>query len=381
MKLSTDRILTTHVGSLPRPQALSDLLLRRETGEAYDRAEFDDTLSAALDEVVARQASIGIDVVSDGEYGKISYSTYINDRLNGFEGESPRKMPLDLQLSPGLLENTNALHGRQLFKRRVCVGPIAIKDREPLQKDLANFASALSKTEVVEAFMNAASPGVVSAFQPNEFYPSHAAYIGAIGEAMREEYEAIVGAGFILQLDCPDLAMARHTGFQDLSEEEFLDRAETQVEVLNDALADIPAQMMRMHICWGNYEGPHVHDIALEKVIGIILKAKPQAISFEAANPRHEHEWEVWRDAGLPENKVLIPGVLDSTTNFVEHPKLVAQRICRFADIVGRERVIAGSDCGFATFAGSGKVDPEVAFLKLAALVEGAAIASDQLWG
>jgi 5-methyltetrahydropteroyltriglutamate--homocysteine methyltransferase len=263
--------------------------------------------------------------------------------------------------------------------RRYCVGPVALKDRAPLEKDIANFRAALDAAGIAEGFMTAASPGVITSFQLNRYYPSHDAYLEAIAEAMRFEYEAIVGAGFILQLDCPDLAMSRHTTFQDQTDQEFLAQAERHVEALNHALASIPAQAVRMHLCWGNYEGPHDHDIALERILPIVLKAKPQAIVFEAANPRHQHEWAVWRDATIPEDKVLVPGVIDTSTNYVEHPELVAQRIGTYAAIVGRERVIAGTDCGFGTFAGHGKVDPVIAFRKLRALAEGAAIASARL--
>jgi 5-methyltetrahydropteroyltriglutamate--homocysteine methyltransferase len=380
MKLSSERILTTHVGSLPRTQAVVDLLLKKERGEPYDAAEFDRVMAGAVADVVARQVKTGIDIVSDGETSKIGYATYIQERLSGFGGHTDRKPALDLRDYPELRKKLAVIMGTQEFRRASCIGPIEVRTREPLKRDLAQFRAALKDAGATEAFMNAASPGVVSAFQPNQYYKTHEAYIEAVAAAMKEEYEAIVGAGFILQVDCPDLAMARHTGFQDLSEAEFLKRAEQHVEALNAALAKVPAGAVRMHVCWGNYEGPHDHDIALEKVLAIILKAKPQAISFEAANPRHEHEWVVWRDAKLPEDKVLIPGVLDTRTNYVEHPELVAQRLECFAGIVGRERVIAGSDCGFGTFAGYGKVDPEVAYKKLAALVEGARIASQRLW-
>ena len=273
-----------------------------------------------------------------------------------------------------------AFLGAQTFKRMYCVGPVGIKDGSQIKHDVENFRAALAGAKVVEGFLNAASPGVVSAFQRNQYYPSHEAYIEALANVLREEYEAIVGAGFVLQVDCPDIAMSRHTGFQDLTEVEFLKRAEFDVEALNHALAKVPANMVRIHVCWGNYEGPHDFDIALEKVMPIVLKAKAQAISFEAANPRHEHEWKVWRAAKLPDDKILIPGVIDSSTNYVEHPELVAQRIERFAGIVGRERVIAGTDCGFGTFAGYSKVDPAIAAKKLSSLVEGAAIASKRLW-
>jgi 5-methyltetrahydropteroyltriglutamate--homocysteine methyltransferase len=380
VKLSTDRILTTHVGSLPRSQAVVDMLFRKESGDAYDPAAFDGTMRDAVREAVKRQAEIGLDVVSDGETSKIGYATYIKDRLSGFGGDNERQIALDLQDYAGFRSKMAVFAGKQSFKRQSCIGPIKVIERESLRKDLENLRAALDAHRVVEGFMNAASPGVVSAFQPNQYYPTHEAYVEAIGEAMREEYEAIAAAGFVLQVDCPDLAMARHTGFQDLSEREFLRRAEHQVEVLNHALRNVPASALRMHICWGNYEGPHHHDIPLDKILSIVLKAKPSAILFEASNPRHAHEWVVWRDAELPEDKVLVPGLLTSTSNYCEHPELIAQRIAQFAAIVGRERVIAGTDCGFGTFAGIGKMDPEISYLKLRSLVEGAALASRRLW-
>jgi 5-methyltetrahydropteroyltriglutamate--homocysteine methyltransferase len=380
MKLSTNRILTTHVGSLPRTPPVVDLLLKRERGEPCDPDEFDRVMAEAVGETVRKQVEIGLDVVSDGETSKIGYATYIKDRLTGFEGDNPRQIALDLKDYPEFRERMALFAGRQTFKRQSCTGPIEFAGHRELEKDIARFRVALVKHGAVEGFMNAASPGVVSAFQPNQYYPAHAAYVEAIGEAMRTEYEAIVNAGFVLQLDCPDLAMARHTGFQDLSEREFLNRAEHQVEVMNHALRNIPSGSVRMHVCWGNYEGPHDHDIPLEKIIGIILKAKPSAIQFEASNPRHAHEWIVWKNTKIPEDKILIPGLLTSTSNYVEHPELVAQRICQFAQIVGRERVIAGADCGFGTFAGIGKMDAAISFKKLKSLVEGAALASERLW-
>jgi 5-methyltetrahydropteroyltriglutamate--homocysteine methyltransferase len=357
-----------------------DLLFKREAGEPYDSGEFDRVMAQAVSDTMQRQVEIGIDVVSDGETSKIGYATYIKDRLTGFEGDSPRQIALDLQDYPDFRSRMAVFAGKQTFKRQSCVGQIKFVGHDDLKKDIQHFRAALTKHQAYEGFLNAASPGVVSAFQPNRFYSTHAAYIEAIGEAMRVEYEAIVNAGFVLQLDCPDLAMARHTGFQDLTEAEFLKRAEHQVEVMNHALRNIPAESLRMHVCWGNYEGPHDHDIPLEKVIGIILKAKPAAIQFEASNPRHAHEWTVWKSARIPDDKILIPGVLTSTSNYVEHPELVAQRICQFAGIVGRERVIAGTDCGFGTFAGIGKMDAGISFKKLKALVEGAELASRRLW-
>ncbi len=380
MRTSTDRILTTHVGSLPRSEAVTKLLLAAERGEPVDPAEFERVASEAVVEILARQVRTGIDVVSDGETAKIGYATYIKDRLAGFGGESTAKPHLDLRDHPDLRRRMTAFTGPQTFKRLCCIGPVELKDPAAVERDIARLRAALERAPAADAFLNAASPGVVSSFQPNRHYPTHEAYVDAVARAMRPEYEAIVRAGFVLQVDCPDLAMSRHTGFQDLSEADFLRRAQHHVEALNTALAGIPAESVRMHICWGNYEGPHDHDIPLERVLPIVLRAKPQGISFEASNPRHAHEWIVWRDAKIPGEKILIPGALDSSTNFVEHPELVAQRICTFADIVGRERVLAGTDCGFGTFAGYGKIDPEVAFKKLGSLVEGARLASARLW-
>jgi 5-methyltetrahydropteroyltriglutamate--homocysteine methyltransferase len=380
MKLSTQRILTTHVGSLPRNHAVVEQLLIRERGESTDPALYDRTMRTAVSDIVRQQVTAGIDGVSDGETSKISYATYMKDRLSGFGGDNPRQIAKDLQPFPEFRERMAVFAGKQSFKRQACIGPIAVIERETLRKDIANLRAAADEHRPHDVFMNSASPGVVSAFQPNHYYPTHEAYVEAIGAAMQEEYEAIANAGFVLQLDCPDLAMACHTGFQQLSEEEFLKRAEHQVEVLNHALRNIPAESLRMHVCWGNYEGPHDHDIPLAKIMRIVLKAKPAAILFEASNPRHAHEWAVWRDTKIPEDKVLVPGLLTSTSNYVEHPELIAQRIQQFADIVGRERVIAGTDCGFGTFAGIGKMDAGISWLKLAALVEGARLASQRLW-
>ncbi len=380
MKLSKERILTTHVGSMPRPSGVVDLLFGREEGKPYDKAEFDRVMGQAVAEIVRKQKDSGIDIVSDGETSKIGYATYIKDRLTGFDGDSPRQIALDLQEYPEFRNRMAVFSGKQSFKRQSCVGPISFVGHADLESDIARMKAAVAQHHPIDAFLNAASPGVVSAFQPNAFYPSHEAYVEAIGEAMRPEYEAIVNAGFVLQLDCPDLAMARHTGFQDLSEPEFLKRAEHQVEVMNHALRNVPATSLRMHVCWGNYEGPHDYDIPVEKVMNIILKAKPSGIQFEASNPRHAHEWVAWKNARIPEDKVLMPGMLTSTSNYVDHPEWIAQRICQFAEIVGRERVIAGTDCGFGTFAGIGKMDEGITFKKLAALAEGAALASKRLW-
>ena len=380
MRLSTERILTTHVGSMPRSKAVVDMLMAKENRTAHEPAQFDAVMSEAVDAVVARQVSCGVDIVSDGETSKIGYATYIKDRLSGFDGDLPRQVAADLQPYPDFRARMAIFAGKQTFKRQACVGPIAMVERESLHKDLANLRSAVGRHGPVDAFMNAASPGVVAAFQPNEYYPTHEAYVEAIAHAMREEYEAIAAAGFVLQIDCPDLAMARHTGFQDLTEAQFLRRASFHVEALNEALRNIPADQLRMHVCWGNYEGPHDHDIDVEKVLPTILKAKPSAILFEAANPRHSHEWAAWKQARIPDDKVLVPGLLTSTSNYVEHPELIAQRICQFADIVGRERVLAGTDCGFGTFAGIGKMDADISFAKLASLAQGARRASERLW-
>jgi 5-methyltetrahydropteroyltriglutamate--homocysteine methyltransferase len=293
MKLSNNRILTTHVGSLPRSQTVVELLFKREQIESFDRGQFDQVMEQAVADTVRRQVETGLDVVSDGETSKIGYATYIKDRLTGFAGDNPRQIALDLQDYPEFRSRMAVFAGKQTFKRQSCMGEIKYVGHADLEKDIAHLRSALSKHGAVEGFMNAASPGVVSAFQPNHHYPTHAAYVEAIGAAMQVEYEAIVNAGLVLQLDCPDLAMARHTGFQDLTEGEFLKRAEHQVEVMNHALRDVPAEAVRIHVCWGNYEGPHDHDIPLEKIMGILLKAKPSAIQFEASNPRHAHEWTV----------------------------------------------------------------------------------------
>ena len=380
MKLSTERILTTHVGSLPRPPDVSEMLLAKEAGTLADQDAFDTCMTNAVATVVRQQIDAGVDIVSDGEMSKIGYSTYVTERLHGFSGDSPRKMPEDLSLYPDFTARQAAQGDAPRVKRAPCTGEISIKDEAPLEKDLANMAAALEGAGAVEGFMNAASPGVIAQFQPNQHYPSEDAYLEVLAGVMRPEFEAIHAAGFVIQLDCPDLAMGAHTKYAGESDEAFLAHAERQVEALNHALENIPAEAARLHLCWGNYEGPHVCDIELGTIYDVVMKAKPQAISFEAANPRHAHEWTVFAERGLPEDKVLIPGIIDSVSNFVEHPALVAERICRFADIVGRERVLAGADCGFATFTGFGRVDPTVCYAKLRTLAEGAALASDRLW-
>ena len=382
MRTSTDRILTTHVGSLPRPQDVVDALFAQDRGETVDQAAFDATMRTAVLDAVQKQVAAGVDVVSDGETGKISYATYIRHRLTGFEiGESPRQVPSDIDDFPGFKARLAKIGDTPRYHRPICRGPIAVKDLAPLRKDIEHLQAAMAATGATEGFMNAASPGVIAVFQPNEHYPTQEQYLEALAQAMRAEYEAIVGAGLLLQIDAPDLAMGRHVAFRDASEAEFLRNARMQVEALNHALANLPADRVRMHLCWGNYEGPHHHDIPLERIIDLVLAVKAQAILFEGANPRHAHEWTVWQATKVPDDKILVAGVIDSVSNFVEHPALVAERICRYADIVGRERVIAGTDCGFGTFAGAGAVHPPIAYAKLAAMAEGAAIATRRLWG
>lgn len=372
-------IQTTHVGSMPRGETLTPLLKARDAGEPYDAAAFDSAVSAAVNAAVAKQVECGVGIVSDGEIGKIGYSTYMIERLSGFGGHVDRKMAKDLAEHPGLAKKLSAIMGSQEFVRASCVGPVKLVTLDPLWEDIRRFKAALAKAGNPTAFMNAASPGLITAFQVNKHYPSHEAYLADLADAMREEYETIVAEGFLLQLDCPDLAMSRHTGYQDFSEEDFVKVAAANVEALNAATANIPPEKMRMHVCWGNYEGPHDHDIALEKVIDIVLGARPATILFEAANPRHEHEWKVWAGAKIPDHKVLAPGMIDTCSNYVEHPELIAQRIERFAGIVGADRVIASTDCGFGTFAGYGKIDPDVTWKKLRVLREGADIAGARL--
>ncbi|MBS1255000.1 MAG: 2-hydroxypropyl-CoM lyase [Deltaproteobacteria bacterium] len=380
MKLNKDRILTTHVGSLPRSEKVFKLIFAKEAGEELDKKEYDKVIADAVKTVVVKQEQAGIDVVSDGEQSKISYATYIKDRLNGFEGDSPRRTPKDLEEFPAFSSRASKSGGVPTYSRPQCTGQVSVKDMEPLEIDLQNFRVALKESSATDAFMNAASPGVIALFQPNQYYTDHKSYLYALAEAMKVEYEGIAKAGFLIQIDSPDLALGRHVMFKDKSDQEFISMIELHIEALNHALENIPAEQIRLHVCWGNYQGPHHCDIEMKKILPSVLKAKPQALSFEGSNPRHSHEWTVFRDTDIPEDKILIPGVLDSTTNFVEHPELVAERICRFADIVGRERVIAGTDCGFSTFAGFGTVDAEITYTKLESLSKGAELASEKLW-
>lgn len=374
------KIATTHVGSLPRGEELATLLIAKDRGEAYDTARFETVVQNAIEEAVAKQAEAGVSIVSDGELGKVGYSTYIIERLEGFGGHTDRKPALDLAPLPELRKKLAAIMGDQEFTRASCIAPVKLKNMEPCHEDIRRFTKAMaSKGQGVRGFMNAASPGLITAFQPNQYYPSHEAYLADLVTAMRPEYQAIIDAGFDLQLDCPDLAMSRHTGYQDVSDAEFVKIAEANVEALNAATEGLPRDRLRMHICWGNYEGPHDCDIDLAKILPTILKARPGIVLFEAANPRHEHEWTIWRDAKLPDDLVLAPGFIDSCSNYVEHPELVAQRVERFANIVGPDRVIASTDCGFGTFAGYGKIDPAVTWKKMRVLREGADLATARM--
>jgi 5-methyltetrahydropteroyltriglutamate--homocysteine methyltransferase len=378
MKTSSDRILTTHVGSLPRSQAVTDVLFKREAGEPLASGEA--VIGEAVAEAVRRQVEAGIDVVSDGEMSKISYATYIKDRLTGFDGDTPREPGLDLIEFPRILKKLADTGATAKYRRPRCVAEIAVKDMGPAQSDIRHLQAAVAASRPADAFINAASPGVIALFQPNDFYKTQDEYLEAVAEAMRAEYEAVASSGLLLQIDAPDLGMGRHTMYKDRSEPDYLSLAERHVEVLNHALRNIAPDRLRMHMCWGNYEGPHHHDIPMRQLLPVVAKARPQGLLFEAANPRHAHEWAVFQEIKVPEDKILIPGVITSTTNYVDHPELIAERLVRFAGIVGRERVLAGSDCGFSTFAGFGPVDPDVTWLKFKAMAEGAELASRKLW-
>ena len=369
---------TTHVGSLPRTQDVVDFIFARENVQPYDQAAFDACMTAAVAETVGKQKKAGIDIVSDGETSKISYATYVKDRYTGFDGDSPRNPPSDLKLFPSFLKRLADDGGTPKYARPMCVGEVRSKGQGELEKDIANLKGAMAKHGVDHGFMNAASPGVISLFLQNDYYKTREAYLAALADAMKAEYETIVASGLDLQLDCPDLALARHMLFQDVSDAEFVKIAAGHVEALNHALTDIPAEKVRIHICWGNYEGPHVCDIPMSKMFDTLMAAKARYVLFETSNPRHGHEWTTFRDRknDIPADKSLVPGVVDTTTNFVEHPELVAQRLERFIGIVGADRVIAGSDCGFGTFAGFGSVDPDIAYAKLRSLADGAALAS-----
>jgi 5-methyltetrahydropteroyltriglutamate--homocysteine methyltransferase len=379
MKRSTSHILTTHTGSLPRSWKLQELLRLREERRPYDQHTFAAGVRAAVSDVVQQQIAISLDVINDGEQERSQYATYVKERLTGFEGE--RLIRARPRLGDTDFPDYVATHQSSTsIPQPTCTGPVAWKDKEAVQRDIATLKAAIGTHQVEEVFMTAASPGVIANFLPNEYYPTEEAYLYALAEAMKEEYQAIVQAGFLLQIDCPDLAMTRVTQFAHLTVDEFKDVVALHIDVLNAALDGLPPERLRLHLCWGNYEGPHHHDVPLSAIVDRVLKARPVGISFEGANPRHAHEWKVWRDVRLPDDKVLIPGVLDSTTNFVEHPELVAERIVRYAEVVGRERVIAGTDCGFGTSAWGRKVDGKIAWAKLQSLVQGARLASAELW-
>ncbi len=379
MQRSLDRVLTTHTGSLPRPHDLALTLEALDAGTMPDPAAFALRVRRAVAEIVHKQTEVGIDIVNDGEQGKVGYSTYVRYRLTGFEGQSDVPIRADWADFP---EAASRLGRSSAVSRPACNGPIAWKDRDAVQQDIANLKAAVASVQPTEVFMTAASPGVIAHFLRNAYYPSREAYLARLVDIMKDEYDAITQAGFVLQIDCPDLAMGRHLAFPDLSTADFLKIAEGNIEALNEALRDIPPDRLRLHLCWGNYEGPHHRDIPLKDILRLVLKARPQGLSFEGANPRHEHEWAVFKEIKLPADKVLIPGVLDSTTNFIEHPELVAQRLIRYAEIVGKENVIAGTDCGFGTFARTNsQVDADIAWAKMRAMAEGARLASQALWG
>lgn len=371
------KIDVTHVGSLPRTQKVVDFIFTRENGEPYEEADFDAAMAEAVSETVRKQVDAGVSIVSDGETSKISYATYVKDRYTGFSGDSPRNAPADLKLYPSFLKRIAESGGTPKYARPMCSGEVKSKGQGELEKDIAHLKAAMAEHGAERGFMNAASPGVISLFLQNDYYPTREAYLQALADVMKDEYETIVASGLDLQLDCPDLALSRHMLFTDLSDEEFVKIAATHIDALNHALQNIDPAKVRIHICWGNYEGPHVCDISMDKVFSTLMSARARYVLFETSNPRHAHEWTVFRDrkAEIPEDKILVPGVVDTTTNFVEHPEVVAQRLERFVGIVGPERVIAGSDCGFGTFAGFGAVDPEIAFAKLASLAEGAQLA------
>ena len=380
MKRSTERILTTHTGSLPRADDLIRMMFAKEEGVPVDSSALGARIRAAVAEVVGKQTQAGIDVVNDGEMSKPSYATYVKDRLHGFGGASHPLEYQDLVDFPGMARRVFGDPGRARRKTPACDGPISVRDPRAAADDTDNLRAALGPIRAAEGFMSAASPGVVSLFFRNDHYPSHEAYLFAIAEAMRHEYETVAKAGFVLQIDCPDLAMGRHIQYAKLSVEEFRRAARLHIEALNHALANVPAEQARLHLCWGNYEGPHHYDVALADILDVVFTARPAGISFEAANPRHGHEWKVFERVKLPAGKIIIPGVIDSTTNFIEHPELVAERITRYAKLVGRENVIAGTDCGFGTWVGQSAVDPDIVWAKLATLAEGARVASRELF-
>ena len=380
MQRSTDRFLTTHTGSLPRPDDLIRVMYAKEEGVPVEPEALAARIKAAVAEIVRKQAAAGVDLVNDGEMSKPSYATYVKDRLAGFGGTGNTFVYQDVHEFPNLERKVFGDPGRSRRKTPACNGPISVRDRAAAQVDVDNLKAVMTEVQVSGGFMSAASPGVVSLFFRNDYYKDFETYIYAIAEAMRDEYETVAKAGFVLQIDCPDLGMGRHIQYANLDLAGFRKRAQLHVEALNHAVKNIPAEQLRMHLCWGNYEGPHHYDVPLSDVIDIVFKAKPVAISLEAANPRHAHEFTVFETVKLPDGKVLIPGVIESKSNFIEHPEVVAQRIGRYAALVGRENVIAGSDCGYGTWVGQAAVDPDVVFAKFKAMAEGAAIASKKFW-
>ena len=373
------KILTTHVGSLPRSKALSELLFAKDKGDSFSENEFDDVVKQNVSDIVKKQLDIGIDFVSDGEMSKISYATYVKDRINGFSGESERRAPADLDAFPEYKDKIAKSGGTPTYTRPCCTGELSIKNYDDLLKDINNLSSALSANNHTKGFMNAASPGVINVFLPNKFYKNDDEYLSKLSVIMAEEYQQITSNNLFLQVDCPDLALARHMNFKELDEKSFLLRAEKQIEALNLSLASVPQDKIRMHICWGNYEGPHTFDIGLEKILPIVLKAKSKYLLIESSNPRHAHEWKVFEKIKLPRDKVIVPGVIDSTSNFVEHPEVVADRLKQFSTFVPKEQIMAGTDCGFSTFAGFGKVDEKICYEKLKSLVVGTKIASKKI--
>ena len=371
-----DKIKTTHVGSLPRSNELSELLFKKDKKEKIDLIKFDEVVKKDVEKIVKKQIELGIDIISDGEMSKISYATYVKDRIDGFSGESERRAPKDLDDFPSFKERIARTGGTPIYTRPCCTNELKVKDTTSLAKDIKNFKDALRANNHKEAFMNAASPGVISAFLPNKFYKNDDEYLENLSNVMKSEYEEIASNGIYLQLDCPDLALARHMTFKDLSEQEFLKKAEKQIEYLNHAIKNIEKSKIRMHICWGNYEGPHIHDISLSKIMPIVLKANVETILIESSNPRHSHEWQVFEDIKLPNDKMIAPGVIDSTTNFVEHPEVIKNRLIKFSKVINKDQIIAGTDCGFSTFAGFGNVDESIVYKKLESLVRGAELAS-----
>ena len=374
-----DKIKTTHVGSLPRSKKLSEILFKKDKNELFDQGELDKIIEEDVNKIVKKQIDIGIDIISDGEMSKISYATYVKDRLHGFSGESERRAPKDLDDFPSYKEKIAKSGGTPTYTRPCCTADLKIKDTKSLTKDISNLKSALKKNNHPQGFINSASPGVISNFLPNKFYKNDDDYLEALSKMMKTEYDEITNNDLLLQIDCPDLALARHMTFKNVSDEEFLVRAEKQIECLNEAIKDIDASKLRMHICWGNYEGPHIHDIGLEKILPIALKANIQTYLIEASNPRHAHEWQVFENIKLPNDKVIVPGVIDSTSNFVEHEELVKNRIIQYSKVIDKNQLMAGSDCGFSTFAGFGNVDENIVYKKFESLVAGAELASNAI--